>query len=162
MSMDDMSFDELKKAIDKLGKEYVFELTQQLLEAGSVASGKLINSLSYEVIEILNGIYINLKHEDYLINVDKGRRPGAKPPPLSAILPWIKQKGIVGRDKKGKFITNRSLAFIISRGISKNGIKPTNVIRKAKERLMTNKVELLGKAATKDVMNSLNKILSNL
>jgi hypothetical protein len=163
MSMDDnVSFDELKKAINKLGKEYVFELTQQLLEAGSVASGRLINSLNYEVIELLNGIYLNMKYEKYLINVDQGRRPGAKPPGSSKILPWIKQKGIKGRGKGGRFISNQSLAYLISRSIGKKGIKPTNVIKKAKQRLMANKTELLGKAATKDVMNSLNKILNNL
>ena len=94
--------------------------------------------------------------------MDQGRRAGAKPPGSDKILPWIKQKGIKGRGKSGRFISNQSLAYLISRSIGKKGIKPTNVIKKAKERLMANKTELLGKAATKDVMNSLNKILNNL
>lgn len=155
-------FIELKKAVNKLGDEFVMELINQLLAADKAASGKLIKSLDYEVVELLDNLMIRLHSEPYLINVDQGRRPGAKPPPASAILPWIKLRGIKGRDSKGKFITDKSLSFIIARGIGKNGIKATNVIKKATDNIIKRKTEILAKAATKDVMNALNKILINL
>lgn len=155
-------FPELKKAVDKLGDAFVMELINQLLMADKAASGKLIKSLDYEVIEVLDNLMIRLHSEPYLINVDKGRRPGAKPPPADKILPWIKLRGIKGRDNKGKFITDKSLSFIIARGIGKNGIKPTNVIKKATDNIIKKKTEILAKAATKDVMDALNKILINL
>jgi F0F1-type ATP synthase membrane subunit a len=42
---------------------------------------------------------------------------------------WIRQKGLKGRDPKtGKYITNESLAFLISMGIKKYGIKATGFI----------------------------------
>ena len=77
---------------------------------------------------------IRLHSEPYLINVDKGRRAGAKPPPSRAILPWIKLRGIKGRNSKGRFITDKSLSFIIARSIGIKGIRPTNVIQKAKDK----------------------------
>ena len=155
-------FPELKKAVNKLGDEFVMELINQLLIADKAASGKLIKSLDYEVIELLDNLMIRLHSEPYLINVDKGRRAGAKPPPSSAILPWIKLRSIRGRDSKGRFITDKSLSFIIARSIGIKGIRPTNVIQKAKENIIKKKTEILAKAATKDVMDALNKILINL
>jgi hypothetical protein len=155
-------FPELKKAVNELGDAFVMELINQLLIADKAASGRLIKSLDYEVVELLDNLMIRLHSEPYLINVDQGRKPGSKPPPSSAILPWIKLRGIKGRDSKGKFITDKSLAFVIARSIGIKGIRPTNVIQKAKNNIMKKKTEILAKAATKDVMNALNKILTNL
>ena len=155
-------FPELKRAVNKLGDEFVMELINQLLIADKAASGNLIKSLDYEVIELLDNLMIRLHSEPYLINVDKGRRAGAKPPPSSAILPWIKLRGIKGRNSKGRFITDKSLSFIIARSIGIKGIRPTNVIQKAKDNIIKKKTEILAKAATKDVMDALNKILTNL
>lgn len=155
-------FPELKKAVNKLGDEFVMELINQLLLADKAASGDLIKSLDYEVIELLDNLMIRLHSEPYLINVDQGRRAGAKPPPSSAILPWIKLRGIKGRDSKGRFITDKSLSFVIARSIGIKGIRPTNVIKRAKDNIIKKKTEILAKAATKDVMDALNKILINL
>lgn len=160
---EDLQFKELKKAVNGLGKDFVGELAKQIIAADKVASGKLLGSLNYQVIEVLGNLMIRLNSEPYLINVDQGRRAGAKPPPISPIMKWIDLRKIKGRDKKtGRFITKQQTAFIIARGISKNGIKPTYVIKKAKDIVIKNKIEILAKAAQKDVMDALNKILINL
>ena len=44
-------------------------------------------------------------------------------PPPSAFEDFIKRKGIKGRDKKGRFITNKSLQFLIARSVFQKGIK---------------------------------------
>jgi hypothetical protein len=73
----------------------------------------------------------------YFNIVDKGRSKGAKQPPIQPILNWINKKGINIRDEKGRFITGSvqnnakkklSLAYAISGGIKKKGIKGNNVM----------------------------------
>lgn len=97
-------FINLKKATEELGQDFIIELTKQLLDADKKASGDLLRSLDYEVIEVVGKLMIRLKANSYILVVDGGRRPGAKQPPTSPIKKWIDIKGIKGRDKKGRFI----------------------------------------------------------
>lgn len=54
-----------------------------------------------------------------------------KQPPSGIIEKWIKKKGIKGRNKKsGRFITNKSLAFLIGRSIKEKGIKSLSFFQK--------------------------------
>lgn len=56
----------------------------------------------------------------YIYQLWKGRKPG-KQPPTQSISQWITKKGLRGRNKKGRFITTNSLAFLIARKIGKMG-----------------------------------------
>jgi hypothetical protein len=49
----------------------------------------------------------------------------SKMPPSDVFEAWIKRKGIKGRDKRGRFITNKSLSYLIARSVFNNGIKPS-------------------------------------
>lgn len=152
--MDD--YRELKLAVDKLGKEYILELTKQLIAADKVASGKLLRSLNYNVIEVLGNIMLRIGAEGYLRDVDKGRKPG-KMPPTSPIKKWIDVRKI-----KPKDMTRDQLAFVIAKSIKRKGIQPTNVIQKAVDNILKNKSKILAEAASKDVMKQIDKILINL
>ena len=50
------------------------------------------------------------------------------------ILKWAQMKGIRGRDKKGRFITNQSLAFLLARSIYNKGIRATMFFTKPFEK----------------------------
>lgn len=164
----------IQKALEKFGQDYITELTMRLLRDDKKASGNLINSFSYEVLEATseiidqsarwvvksyNGITINSAY--YLKYVDEGRKKGSKMPPPSAIVPWIKARKIKFRDKKGRFITNKQTSFIIARAISKNGIKPTNVLQETRA-AMLNKLNGLKDAYGEELLNGLYEVLKNI
>lgn len=150
--MDKAKMDALRGAMEKYGEALVIEIVQQLKDAGKEATGKLAKSVDYELIEALDKISVGIVALDYFEYVDSGRRKGAKPPPSDAIISWMKVKGIKGRNPKtGKFITQKSAAFAIARGISKNGIKPTFVIKKSLRKLKSLQAKLLTDAAVEDM-----------
>jgi hypothetical protein len=83
-------------------------------------------------------ISFDLDAMNYLINVDKGRGRNRTPPPIWAIVNWIKARGINIRDSKGKFVKGsimnsadkqRKLAFAISKKIGSRGVRATNIGR---------------------------------
>lgn len=92
------------------------------------ASGQLYNSLSGSIEIGPNGEPIALiQYQDYFNNVNFGRRAGVKRVPLSALMQWIKVRGLKGRDKKGRFMSTTNLAWAIQTNIFRYGVRPTNI-----------------------------------
>ena len=119
-----------KKIVDDqtarlFGSDYIKVLTALLRKEGKVASGALINSLDYRIQETAQDISIIILANDYLQNIDQGRKPG-KYPPIRAISNWASLKGI-----------SQEAVFPIARSIYKFGIKPTNVIQKTNNEFLT-------------------------
>jgi hypothetical protein len=115
------------KQLDQFGREYIKTLEDFLLREGKKASGNLINSLDYRIVQNGdNAIRVVIQSNDYLEWVDKGRRPGSYPP-ISAISKWATIKGIP-----------QSAVFPIAHKIYKFGIKPTNVIAKTNNKILDN------------------------
>ena len=79
--------------MDDVGKAFVKALQEQIKNAGSNDTGKLIASMDYTTLKKADTIITNILANDYLQEVDKGRKKGVAPP-VSAILPWVKRKGI--------------------------------------------------------------------
>ena len=102
-------------------------------------SGRLSKSLKSYVKESKNSIQISFEMEDYGFFQDRGvqgTKSGKsldgykytnKMPPPKAFDKWIVKKGFKDtiRDKKGRFVKRKGLAFIIARSIFEKGIKPT-------------------------------------
>lgn len=139
-----------RKLANEFGKDYVKILVAQLKgnrPYPKVASGSLINSISYRLVDTANYVQVQLLANDYLKWVDEGRRPGTYPP-IQAIKRWVAIKGIP-----------KEAAWAIRKNIYKFGIKPTNVIkktvrtieisrnnnRKYEERMVDNIVKMLEK-----------------
>lgn len=69
---------------------------------------------------------------EYAQWVDTGRAPGVKKIPLDALLDFIRNRGLHGRNKKtGQFITANQLGFMIQNAIFKNGIRGRHFIQPA-------------------------------
>jgi hypothetical protein len=149
----------LDKAFDDLGNQLVKTLVRNLLKANKRATGSLVRSVDYKVVEKANHLIVELLANDYLTNVDEGRRPGAKQPPMKALDKWIVARKIAPRDKNGRFLPRNSVKFLIARSIAKNGIKPTNVIQKTIDEVYNRKQKLIEKAAIEDINALIDKIM---
>lgn len=150
--------DNIKKAMEELGEETVKELIKQLIKADKKATGQLIKSIDYRLIEASNDFIVQIIDNGSLKWVDVGRRKGAKQPPMKALDKWVIARGIAPRDKKGRFIPRESVKFLIARSIKRNGIKPTNVIRKTIDEIYSKKMILLENALIKDIEDIIDKI----
>jgi hypothetical protein len=128
--------EEVQQALSKFGKQVVKEARTALRKRSKNASKNLYNSIKYELNVSKNSFSLAFLMEDYGKFVDKGvsgtqkkyNTPYSyktKRPPSSVFEKWIKRKGIKGRDKNGRFITDKSLTYLISRSIFRKGIKPS-------------------------------------
>ena len=118
--------------IDLVGKALIDEIKMRLVQEGKVSSGRLLNSLSYNTIQSIEGWTIEILAEKYLEFVDRGRKPG-KMPPIGDIQKWVIQKPV-------KFVgkTDSQTAFIIAKSIGRRGIVPTNIIQKSIDKVLSN------------------------
>lgn len=106
----------VERLITEVGTDVVKQLSEAIVDKHKVASGRLLNSLSFEVKQLLTEFQIIFYGEKYFINVEDGRKPGTFPP-ISAIEKWCRVKRIPKR-----------AAYPIARSIWKFGIKPTPII----------------------------------
>jgi hypothetical protein len=138
---------EVIKAEQAWAQQVVTNAKSILIQNKKVASGRLVNSVRYSV---------NPQGKiSFLYDIDgkwvtQGRRRGSRFPPPAPISRWIKEKGIQGRDKRGRFISNKSLTFLISRAIARDGIKPLPFMKMAIDK----SIKQLGK----DLKKSLAKV----
>jgi hypothetical protein len=138
--------------------------------SNKVATGQLLNSLTATVVRTPQGSQLVITYMDYFEAVNLGRRPEKKKVPITALLDWIKIRGIKGRNKRGRFIPNLSLSFAIQTNIYKYGIAPSNIYDKARdsfEDLLENpptefreEYESLYEAIGRDVENMMDKVIT--
>ncbi len=116
-------------------------------------TGKLKNSLGYEIRQTKNGFIIEfISSENYAAIVEEGRKKGAKMPPSGAIDRWAIQRNIKGtRGKDGRFQKRKSIVFAIRRSIADNGIKPVRFMGLAMTKEFNKLSKPLQEALTKDL-----------
>ena len=135
----------LRKSLQILGVEAVAYLTRVLTEKDKRATGSLIRSLDFTIVREMDSLMLGIIANDYLTFIDKGRRPG-KRPPIKPILSWIKAKPI-----KISNMTERQAAFVIARSIGKKGIKPTNIMDGLVRNILSKKDALIRQGVKEDI-----------
>jgi hypothetical protein len=108
------------------------------------ATGKGWRSVSYEVAD--DELYILM--EDYMVNYVFGDGSKPRTPPrsreaIASLEKWIKAKGIVPRDKRGRFMKVKSMAFAIGKNLAKVGYAGYNYQTDEYERDILKQVEIL-------------------
>ena len=141
-----MQLKETREALNNFGK-FVIQQARTRLTKG-IKKGKkrfsqndtrkLYNSLEYKPFNRGSSIGVEFYMEDYGKFQDQGVKGTksnyiqnknspfsykSKMPNPEIFEGYIKRKGIKGRDKKGRFITNKSLQFLIARSIFEKGIR---------------------------------------
>lgn len=131
--------------------ETIIKKGKQILNAKGKA-GKLSESLKYRLEATSKGYNLIFKGADYATFVDKGvsgtkttrtfhnvfgkreRSPfkyTTKQPPASVLDKWIVKKGFGEiRDKKGRFISRKSLQFLLARSIKSKGLASSSFFSK--------------------------------
>lgn len=97
---------------------YRFGLAGRKGLSNKIASGNLRNSI--KAIPFKDAIGIEM--DSYFRFVQSGRKSNKKGVPVDALIKWINERGLTGKDKKGKRMSTRSFAFAIQRNIKKFGI----------------------------------------
>jgi hypothetical protein len=69
------------------------------------------------------------------------------------------RKGIAPRDKNGKFISRKSLTFLIARSIFKNGIKPSLFFTKPFQKAIKRMPEEITRAYGLDASKLIDSIM---
>ena len=120
--------------VERWAQSLVDELHESIRTKDLFASGVLDQSIQPNVEVADTKVLFQLIMADYYEYVDKGRKPG-KRPPTKPIFEWIKNshkgQGILrpfmAQNKiKDSIKGTQSLAYLISRNIGLKGTKPTN------------------------------------
>ena len=167
---------QLIKALQKIGKIWRKNARISLRKQDKVNTGALYNSMSVTVGEDNEGYFVNITPQvHYWEFVDKGVQgasrnifsrqsespfkfgSGKGPRGLrGAIDKWTVQKNIEGtRDAQGRFVTRKSLVFMISRAIYNRGLKPTFFISDTMKRLKPKAMQMLSKAMSEDMASAI-------
>ena len=141
-----MQLKEVREELNKFGKFVIQQARSRLTKNKKNVNKKLYNSLEYKPFIKGDSLGVEFYMEKYGKFQDEGVKGTksnyvenkkspftykSKMPPPQAFADFVKRKGIKGRDKKtGRFITNKSLQFLIARGIFQKGIKASMLFTK--------------------------------
>jgi len=176
-----MNLEAVERYLNSFGKQVVNRSKGNLQKAKGGGTA-LENSIAFSVIEKDGDLSVRFTMASYGKYVDKGvsgtevsrsfkdykgktlkspfgyrKAKGHSQPPTKALDRWIVKKGIAPRDKEGKFMSRKSIKFLIARSIGKKGIQGISFFQKP---LMLGMKEFGGKfgaAIKEDILNSLRQ-----
>ena len=163
----------VQKELNRFAKYVVTQSRANLTRQKKNASKQLWQSIDYDLKVSKNSFQLEFLMEDYGLFQDKGvsgtekkyntpYKYTNKMPPPSKMDKWIVKRNLKGvRGKDGKFISRKSLQFMIARSIYKKGIKPSLFFTKPFEKAFKNINEDLIEAYKLDVENLLQYTIKN-
>ena len=148
-----MKTENIERYLNSFGKQVVNRSKGNLQKAGK--GGKLEGSIKFEVVTTTDGFTVQFYMSSYGQFVDKGvsgtqtkrtfkdykgkviktpysykNSKGHSQPPSRALDKWVVRKGIAPRDASGKFMSRKSITFLIARSIGRKGIQGISFFQK--------------------------------
>ena len=141
--------------IQNWGNELIAQMRNNLTKNKSNASNQLLQSMIGKVTTPPTGYDLTVSMEDYYISVEDGQKPGTKVAQKN-IYEWIENKAdiqskIISKSPD-KIAATRSLAYVITRKIFREGTQAKPFIRPALKQVTT---EVLSKRISKYIVESL-------
>lgn len=145
-----MKTDNIERYLNSFGKQVVNRSKGNLQKAKGGGTN-LENSISFKVVTDADGFSVQFYMDSYGTFVDKGvsgtktkrtfkdyksktisspYKYTTKQPPSRVLDKWIVKKGIAPRDEKGRFMSRKSISFLIARSIKRNGIQGISFFQK--------------------------------
>tara|TARA_R110002050_G_scaffold186254_1_gene320443 strand:+ start:41 stop:568 length:528 start_codon:yes stop_codon:yes gene_type:complete len=149
-----MKLDALERYLNSFGKQVVNRAKGNLQKAKGGGTA-LENSIVFSLIEKGEDLTVRFTMASYGKFIDKGvsgtevtrsfkdykgetlkspfgyrKAKGHSQPPTKALDKWIVKKGIAPRDKEGKFMSRKTIKFLIARSIGKKGIQGLSFFQK--------------------------------
>jgi len=174
-----MKTEALERYLNSFGKYVVQQSRTNLTKGKKNVSKDLYNSISFKVITTAEGFSVQFYMDSYGTFVDKGvsgtevkrsfkdykgrtitspYKYTTKQPPSRVLDKWIVKKGIAPRDEKGRFMSRKSISFLIARSIKRKGIQGISFFQRPLQLgLKDFGKEMLG-AVKDDIINGLTTV----
>jgi len=173
-----MKTENIENYLNSFGKYIVKQSRTNLTKGKKNVNKSLYNSINFKISEDNNGFTIQFFMNSYGTFVDKGVSGNeekqsykdytgttksspysykSKQPPSRVLDKWIVKRGIAPRDEKGRFISRKSISFLIARSIKAKGIKSTSFFQRPMQLGLETFGKDILKAIKEDVLKELNK-----
>ncbi len=170
----------LERYLNSFGKSVVNKSKGILKKKNKVVTGNLLNSIKFKLVNTPVGVNVEFSMLDYGEFIDKGTSGSQKKrtyvdyegkrknSPYSfgksrdggltrGLDKWIVMRGIAPRDAKGRFISRKSLKFLMARKIYTQGHDGLSFFQKPLQLELRGFASNIGKAVKQDILNNLRK-----
>tara|TARA_R110002049_G_scaffold307468_1_gene508026 strand:- start:445 stop:966 length:522 start_codon:yes stop_codon:yes gene_type:complete len=170
----------IERYLNSFGQSVVNKSKGILKKKKKVVTGTLLNSISYTLSESKQGFTLKFLMADYGKFIDKGvsgtnkdryyvdYKGKKRKSPFTygktrdgsltrALDKWIVMRGIAPRDDKGRFISRKSLKFLIARKIYTQGKEGISFFQKPLQLELRGFTTSMGKALKEDIINTIEK-----
>ena len=168
----------LERYLNSFGKSVVNKSKGILKKKNKVVTGNLLNSIKFRLVNTPVGVNVEFSMLDYGEFIDKGTSGSQKKrtyvdyegkrknSPYSfgksrdggltrGLDKWIVMRGIAPRDARGRFISRKSLKFLMARKIYTQGHDGLSFFQKPLGLELRGFASNIGKAVKQDILNNL-------
>ena len=166
----------LERYLNSFGKSVIKQARSNLTRKKKNLTKELYNSLEFKVVKTPKGFSVLFFMADYGTFIDKGvsgtkkineyttydgrkvespYKYRGKRPPMRVFDKWIIRRGIAPRDEQGKFISRKSLQYLIANKIYTQGIQGISFFQRPLQLGLKDFYNEVGNAIKEDIINTI-------